>query len=150
MKTILLTFILSIVWLNLSSSVSIATKHIEWANDVDKTIREIKNVLTVGSIESGFNAKAWNAYEDAAGILQIRQVMLREVNRIMGKEVYTDSCRFNPRKSIEMFLIVQRYYNPSANFKTACKVWNAGNPACADSTIKNYWAKASKTMRKLF
>lgn len=150
MKTILLTFILSIVWVNLSSSIYIPKEPMEWANDVDKTIREIKNVYTVGVIESGFNSKALNVYEDAAGIFQIRQVMLNEVNRILGKKVYTDSCRFNPRKSIEMFMIVQRYYNPSASFKIACKVWNGGNPVCADSTIRNYWAKASMTMRKLF
>lgn len=150
MKTILLTITLSFFWLNLSSLNITSEKHRELATDVDQTIREIKNVLTIGIIESNFNDKALNRPENAAGIFQIRRIMLAEVNRILGKNVYSDSCRFNPRKSIEMFLIIQRAYNPSANFKTACKLWNGGKINCPDSVITNYWAKASKTMNKMF
>jgi hypothetical protein len=150
MKTILLIIALSFFWLNLSSSIIITEPKKEWATDVNTTIREIKNLLTIGTIESHFNDKALNRSENAAGIFQIRPIMLSEVNRILGKKVYSDSCRFNARKSIEMFLIIQRTHNPSANFKTACKLWNAGKTNCPDSTIINYWAKASKTMRKMF
>jgi hypothetical protein len=150
MKTILLIIALSFFWVNLSSSINIIKPREEWATDVNLTIKEIKNVLTIGTIESNFNDSALNRPENAAGIFQIRKIMLAEVNRILGKTIYFDSCRFNARKSIEMFLIVQRAYNPSANFKTACKLWNGGSINCRDSVITNYWSKASKTMNKMF
>jgi hypothetical protein len=149
-KTILITIILSFFWINLSSYTITVESHKEWAADVNTTIKEIKNLLIIGTIESHFNDKALNMPENAAGIFQIRKIMLSEVNRILGKKVYSDSCRFNARKSIEMFLIIQRTHNPSANFKTACKLWNAGKINCPDSTITNYWNKASKTMNKMF
>lgn len=150
MKTILITIILSFFWINLSSSIIIIEPHEEYATDVNTTIKEIKNALIIGTIESSFNNKALNRPENAAGIFQIRKIMLVEVNRILGKTIYFDSCRFNARKSIEMFLIVQRAYNPSANFKTACKLWNGGSINCQDSVITNYWNKAKLTMNKMF
>jgi hypothetical protein len=79
-------------------------------------------------IESGGNPSAINPKEHAFGLLQIRPVMLKEVNRILREQKiiksFTLTDALDSMKSIEMYWIIQNYYNASGDFKTACIVWN--------------------------
>ena len=46
------------------------------------------------------------------GCMQITPIYVDEVNRILGDTVYHHTDAFCPRKSLEMFSIVQDYHNP--------------------------------------
>jgi len=61
-------------------------------------------------VESGGDSNAYNSAENAAGILQIRPIYLQDVNRIIGKEVYSLNERFNPEKSAQMVRIYLTHY----------------------------------------
>jgi hypothetical protein len=56
-------------------------------------------------VESSNNDSAYNPGEDAVGCLQIRRTMVRDVNRILGKKIYTYNDRWSRTKSIEMLKI---------------------------------------------
>jgi hypothetical protein len=62
------------------------------------------------------------------GILQIGQQMIDETNRIC--KLTKNPARFtivdalSRAKSVQMWYIVQGYYNPSYDLKIACRVWN--------------------------
>jgi hypothetical protein len=79
-------------------------------------------------VESRGNSKAYNKRERAAGLLQLRPVMNREVNRILRKSKcktrYSLKDRYDPVKSKEMFRIVMDYHNPSYNLRRCCIIWN--------------------------
>ena len=92
-------------------------------------ITEIKNqqlnrLLTAFIMqESRGNAMAYNKPEGAAGILQIRKIMLDHINAISGKN-FTMNDRFDPKKSKEMFIIVMNKHNPDYDLKKAALTWN--------------------------
>lgn len=63
--------------------------------------------------ESQFNDKAVGKNNDL-GILQITPIYVNEVNRIAGTD-YKHSEAFNVDKSLDMFALMQAYYNPEMN-----------------------------------
>ena len=64
------------------------------------------------------------------GYLQISKILVRECNRILGKETYTYDDRYDKQKSIEMFIIYQERYNPEGNIEKAIRLWNSGDVNC--------------------
>ena len=62
------------------------------------------------AVESGGNPKAFNERENAAGILQIRPIMVQEVNRITGHECYSLEDRWVPQRSVDMAEIYFHYH----------------------------------------
>lgn len=84
-------------------------------------------ILAFEKVESDGERLAYNAAEDAAGILQIRPVMVKEANRIIGSDRYNLSDRFDPTKSREIFWIVQEHHNgKSFNVDKLAHYWNCG------------------------
>ena len=76
-------------------------------------------------VESRGNDSAFNAAENAVGCLQIRPIMVREVNRLIGWEVYTLEDRWDREKSIEMFNVIKDHVeNP--NGEKIARIWNGG------------------------
>jgi len=88
------------------------------------------------SVESNGNPNAVGDSGQAIGILQIHPIMVKDVNRILGKEKYTLKDRYSPKKSKEMAVIYFQHYSPIAlnsdKLSTVDKVvvlarqWNAG------------------------
>jgi hypothetical protein len=78
-------------------------------------------------IESNFNTKIVN-YKNAGGILQIRPEMIAEANRICkltnDRRKFVLDDRLDSIKSVQIWYLVQSYWNPDYNLKQACKVWN--------------------------
>lgn len=72
-------------------------------------------ILSIMSVESNFNPEAEGKQGDT-GILQIRQIYVDEVNRILGYDKYTLSDAHDVDKSIEMFDILQNHHNPDGDF----------------------------------
>ena len=73
-------------------------------------------------IESKCDAKARN--KDCLGILQLRPIYVRQVNKILGYNKFKYDDRLNPTKSIEMFNIYQNYFNKKKNIKKAILLHN--------------------------
>ena len=140
-------------------SLSIQSKESTIKQDFNKILSEIefnKELLrreliinTLIQIESENNNIARNG--DNIGILQIRPIMVYEVNRILGCNKYKLKDRFDPTKSIEMFKIYTNHHTPDWNLELVARRWNGGyNGELKLSTlsyylkIKNYDNKETK------
>lgn len=96
-------------------------------------------------VESAGKDSAFNISENAAGCLQIRPIMVREVNRILRKQGNTLrfdlSDRWSRDKSLEMFHIWREYHHPNSTDEVIARNWNGGPKGYEkESTIK-YWKK---------
>lgn len=101
-------------------------------------------------VESRNNPNAWNKREDACGVLQIRPIMINDVNRILSKKntpkVYTLNDRWNKTKSIEIFYIIQEYYSPNGTPERIARVWNGGPNGYKKPQTLAYWHKVKKQL----
>ena len=109
-------------------------------------VRSIPNLIdAIIYVESRGNEKAHNIKEDAVGCLQIRPIMLKEVNRLLGYNKYKLSDRWSKDKSIEMFNVIKENTKNPTNEKLA-RNWNGGwNGYKKQSTLK-YWYKVKKQL----
>ena len=96
-------------------------------------------------VESRGDTNAHNISEDAVGCLQIRPIMLREVNRLLGYNKYKLTDRWNRSKSIEMFNVIKEHTTNPTDEKLA-RNWNGGwNGYKKQSTLK-YWHKVKQQL----
>lgn len=98
-------------------------------------------------VESAGNDSAYNLKEDAVGCLQIRPIMVREVNRILkrcGEDKRFDvKDRWSRDKSIEMFIIWRDYHHPSSGYEKIARNWNGGADGYKKKSTEKYWEKVS-------
>ena len=96
-------------------------------------------------VESRGNDSAYAKSENAAGCLQIRPVMVREVNRFlkkMGKDKrYTLEDRWSRVKSIEMFNIWCQYRHEESSLEVIARSWNGGPRGPRKNSTIYYWNK---------
>ena len=92
-------------------------------------------------VESRGNPKAHNKNGDCVGILQITKICVRECNRVLqkqgSKKRYTYADRWDKDKSIEMFYLLQDYYNPKHDIDKAIRIWNK-RPSYKKLVMKRY------------
>ena len=102
----------------------------------------------IAQVESKGNTRAVNG--DAVGLLQIRPILVRDINRILrlrkSSKRYTLADRYDPRKSREMFEIYQSYYNPSGSVERAIRLWNGGSGYTNKGT-QGYYNKVRREMK---
>lgn len=102
-------------------------------------------------VESRGRADAHKKDEDALGILQIRPIMVAEVNRICGRTRFTNEDRRSVAKSREMFLIYTRYwanyYNDWSDEGIARR-WNGGHDGHKEAKTKGYWRKVQAEIKR--
>lgn len=83
--------------------------------------------------------------EPSVGVLQIRPIMVREVNRILKKtgseEQFKLKDRFSREKSIEMFKVWFDYYHSDSEFETIARSWNGGPKGPKNERTLKYWEK---------
>jgi len=132
----------------------------------EETIIEIKpksipNVITDGDlldalifVESRGNDSAIGdrhlVGNEAVGALQIRPIMVREVNRICKRigsyQRFTLKDRFDRDKSVHMFLIWREFHHSDSSPEKIARNWNGGPKGYKkDRTIK-YWNKIEKQL----
>ena len=103
-------------------------------------------------VESEGNDSAYHKGEKAAGCLQIRPIMVREVNRILDIQKsdleYTLEDRWSREKSIEMFHIVNGYHNKNSTYEEIARAWNGGPNWFKKSLTKRYWKRVQKQLKK--
>jgi hypothetical protein len=96
-------------------------------------------------VESRGLDSAYNLSEDAVGCLQIRPIMVREVNRILKKtdreERFEMKDRWNRNKSIEMFHVWREYHHPNSTDEIIARNWNGGPDGYTQNSTLNYWKK---------
>ena len=107
--------------------------------------KDTKLVDAIIYVESRGDSMAHNKREDAVGVLQIRPIMLREVNRLLGYDKYTLKDRWSKAKSIEMFEVIREHTTNPTDEKLA-RNWNGGwNGYKKQSTLK-YWNKVKQQL----
>lgn len=119
----------------------------------------MKDVLysSIVWVESKGDANA-KSKDGSVGIVQIKPVMVREVNRICKiqglDKKFTLADRKNPEKSAEMFWIYQEFYNPEINrdslskedMELMARKWNGGPNGHKKKATRKYWRKVSKRL----
>ena len=75
-------------------------------------------------VESNDNPKAVNHRENAVGLLQIRPIMIRQANQIVGEDLYELSDREDSLVSLGIFHTVMSELNPSLDIDRAIEIWN--------------------------
>ena len=82
--------------------------------------------------------------------MQITPILVADCNQILKKKKsklrYTLSDRLNVKKSKEMFLIIQEWYNPQNNVEKAIRSWNGGVNYSVKGTQK-YYEKVIRCMQ---
>ncbi len=94
------------------------------------------NPATIGDINLG---------TPSVGLLQIRPIMVREVNRILRKQGldkrFKNSDRKSGDKSIEMFNIWADAYHLDSSYEKMARNWNGGPKGYKKSATSHYWKK---------
>ena len=119
--------------------------------------------LSVNAKKSGFD---WGPVMDAiiqvesegnpnavsgksVGVMQITPILVEDCNNILkqkkSKKRFTLSDRYSVKKSKEMFLLIQSYYNPTNSIEKAIRSWNGGVRYSVRATNRYY----RKVMDKL-
>ena len=132
----------------------------------EETIIEIKpksipNVITDGDlldalifVESRGNDSAIGdrhlVGNEAVGALQIRPIMVREVNRICKRigsyQRFTLKDRFDRDKSVHMFLIWREFHHSDSSPEKIARNWNGGPKGYKIKRTEKYWNKIKKQL----
>jgi hypothetical protein len=87
---------------------------------------------------------------EAVGALQIRPVMVREVNRILkiqkSDKRFKLKDRFDRDKTLEMFHIWKNFHHKDSDFETIARNWNGGPKGYKNSRTLKYWNKVQKEL----
>ncbi len=100
-------------------------------------------------VESGGDPNAYNEREQAAGIGQIRPILVRDVCRIVGVDQFSLRDRFDPDKSKEMFGIYIHHYGYIGSAEEAIRIWNGGPRGMQKQATVKYWRKVQAAMENL-
>ena len=91
-------------------------------------------------VESDGNPRAVSG--NSVGVMQITPILVKECNDILKKQKsnkrYTLDDRYSVEKSKEMFLLIQKYFNPENNVEKAIRSWNGGVKYSVKATNKYY------------
>ena len=114
-----------------------------------KKITDDELIKALINVESSNDDNAYRSGEDAAGCLQIRRTMVRDVNRILKRQKSQAQFDFEDRwdrgKSIEIFKIYCNHYNLTTPEEKA-RCWNGGPRGLQKLTTKRYWEKVKKQL----
>tara|TARA_R100001163_G_C4933770_1_gene108591 strand:+ start:51 stop:584 length:534 start_codon:yes stop_codon:yes gene_type:complete len=106
-------------------------------------------VYAMIQVESKGNDSAYCAVEKAVGCLQIRPIMVSEVNRIcklLGiKKTYTLQDRWSREKSIQMLKIFTKFYQLE-DFEEIARCWNGGPSGMTYASTNIYWTKVQEEL----
>lgn len=107
-----------------------------------------KDVLkAIAHVESKSKNKTVSKCGNYVGFLQISKVVVDDCNRIVGKKKYKYNHRLDKAKSIEMFYIIQNYYNPDSDLEKAIRIWNGG-PKFSKKKTERYFKAVMDTIVK--
>ena len=129
--------------LSISLLAFISTQSIWYDKPVEQPIAIDTLLNAVMAVESNFDTMAYNEKEDAAGVLQIRPIIVREVNRLLGEGKYTLKDRWSKAKSIEMFNVIRSHLKGASDEEIA-RTWNGGYNGKNIPQTMQYWIKVKQ------
>jgi soluble lytic murein transglycosylase-like protein len=100
-------------------------------------------IEAIMQVESGGDTLAHNLAEDAVGCLQIRPIMVREINRLLGKDSFKLKDRWSKAKSIQMFNILRSHLKGATDEQIA-RTWNGGYNGKNIPQTMQYWVKVKQ------
>ena len=87
---------------------------------------------------------------EAVGALQIRPIMVREVNRICKRigshQRFTLKDRFDRNKSIHMFMIWREFHHKDSSPEKIARNWNGGGRGYLNPRTEKYWNKVEQQL----
>ena len=119
-----------------------------------KKVTRVPQEVVIGMIqvESNGNDKAYNKSEEAVGCLQIRPIMVREVNRILKKQGeeyrFKMKDRWDRDKSLQMFWVWRDYHHPNSTDEVIARNWNGGPNGYKKKSTEKYWEKVSRCLEE--
>lgn len=126
-------------------SVETSAKENTVETKIDSTDILIKSLIFV---ESSGRDSVVNYSTNAGGCLQIRPIMIKDVNRILSrkniKKKFTIKDRFNRSKAIEMFKIWRNHYHEKSSFEKIARCWNGGTQGHKMKATIKYWEKVKR------
>lgn len=149
------TILLSSIGNNVSSKtqIKVQTEPIE---EVAEVVVWDSFVAAVIQVESRGNDNAYCPKEDAVGCLQIRPIMVREVNRILKlnniQMRYTLNDRWSRVRSLEMFEIMAEEVECCDGltrlefYEIVARKWNGGHRGHKKRSTKKYWKKVKEKL----
>lgn len=130
---------------------TVNTKVTEVEAKKDSSIQLVEALIQV---ESRGNASAVGDKHlgtPSIGVLQIRPIMVREVNRILKKlksnKKYKLKDRFSREKSVEMFSIWKNYYHKNSGIEKIARCWNGGPLGYKRKATIAYWNKVKNELK---
>jgi len=122
--------------------------------DVPSVIEDERLVSALIHVESRGNDSAIGdrhlVGNEAVGALQIRPIMVKEVNRILkiqkSNKRFTLKDRFERDKSIEMFYIWKNYHHKDSEPEVIARNWNGGPKGFKLNRTVKYWNKVEKQL----
>ena len=112
------------------SAKSAKTSGVNWNPVMDAIIQ----------VESEGNPNAVSG--NSVGAMQITPILVKDCNEILKRQKsnkrYTMADRYSVAKSKEMFLIIQKYYNPENSIEKAIRLWNGGVKYTVRATNRYY------------
>lgn len=136
-KRILSTLVLILSWLYANAATTV---------NVDGRWNGL--VRAIGYVESRHNPQAVSKNGLYVGYLQISTTVVDDCNRIVGWRKYRYSHRYDKDCSIEMFYVMQSYYNPCDNVERAIRLWNGG-PNYSVRKTENYFQEVYRLYSKI-
>lgn len=125
-----------------------ADAHVASDSDSDFDWKPVVNAIM--KVESNGNPNAVSGA--SVGALQITPLLVAECNNILrarkSKKRYKLKDRLNVAKSIEMFLLIQSFYNPKNSIEKAIRSWNGGIHYSIRRT-QQYYNKVMSALRSL-
>ena len=122
---------------NLKKEIAQNVEETPVSEPVDNTLSDWNTLqLAIAMTESEFNPKAVGKTNDY-GIYQITPIYVKEINRLLGSQVYTHNQAFDIEKSVEMFNIMQSFKNPEQDIETAIYYHNKAS-WYKKKVLKNY------------
>lgn len=122
--------------------------------DIPDVITDADLVTALIHVESRGNDSAIGdrhlVGNEAVGALQIRPIMVREVNRILkiqkSDKRFKLKDRFERDKSIEMFYIWKNYHHKDSEPEVIARNWNGGPKGYKVNRTVKYWNKVEKQL----
>ena len=125
------------------------TIYISMSEPVKRVYTQTEKLQAIIWVEtSGGNSRYNPGETESVGLLQIRPIMIKEVNRILGYNKYQLSDRLSDKKSIEIFTIYQQKFNPEMNFEKMCRLWNGGRSGMQKTSTLKYYNNALKYLHE--
>ncbi len=159
LTTSILSIVLSVFGLNFSSKTEvedcipepIEIKQIEIKEENKTNNRLVKALIQVESCGNDSCIGDRHLIIPSIGCLQIRPIMVKEVNRILtilgDDKRYKNKDRYSRVKSIEMFYIWKNYHHKDHSDEVIARCWNGGSRGYKRKATLHYWKKVQKALK---